>query len=234
MKMKKEEVINFWPNYADLTVLVIFLLIIFIIIQIIQYKISESAKIERVKRYQNELYHEIKQTLGADSLLLKEQKNNLNKQTLIFNESFLFEQGSARWKSAVSESYIKKIGMKLREKINVDDSTKSMLLSIIIEGHTNSDVVPGDEFGNWSLSAERAVTVVRTLAPILGLTRDRVIKPGRFLSIAGFADTDYKVDSNWVKNNFDPVYSRRTNPDQNYNESKRMQFSLEYNKEFVK
>lgn len=93
---------------------------------------------------------------------------------LTFNDKYLFEKGSA---------YLDSNARRLLDKVGVLICKKFVLHDMIVEGHTDSLSISGNQFpSNWELSAARACSVVRYL-----ISRFQ-FSPSLFSAI-GYADT---------------------------------------------
>jgi flagellar motor protein MotB len=213
-KRKKEELIyNFWPNFADLAIVTIFLLLLFVVIQVIDVKLSDAERMREIYEKQREVISKIKNNLGSDStIILKDSVNKVN-QTISFSGSFLFKEGLPVFKNEKSKNLITNIGKVLKAEVE-----KDLISRIIIEGHTNNRIIAKDPlYGNWTLSAERAIAIVKLFDQI-GIkinNSQNSNRPSRVLSIAGFSQYDYV-----------PLPKDSTKEDEEL--SKRIQLSLEY------
>jgi flagellar motor protein MotB len=153
---------------------------------------------------------DVRTSLGNNANVIDHDTLIGTNHTILFKESFLFDQGKDEFKDSHSEELIRKIGGVLLKY--VQDST---VFRIVVEGHTNSDAMKGDPYGNWRLSSMRAVRVVKILDDmgILNAFQNKKDGPSRLLSVAGYSQYDY-------------VPNRNGREDKEA--SKRIQISLEY------
>jgi len=181
---------NYWPTFSDLGISIIFILILYLILQQITFYLTDAYKLQKIAQYQIEFIKELKNDLGKDSVIISNVKNDNKNQIISFKETFLFDNGKSEFKSPASKDFIIKIG-RVIEKF----AKMGKLERLIVEGHTDSTPINFDEFGNWNLSANRAVTVVRILDEINireAFRQGGEKKPSRALSISGYSQYDYK------------------------------------------
>lgn len=212
-KTRPELNINFWPGFSDLLISIVLMLILYLFVQEITFYLSDAYRQQMVKKTQEEFKKELKYALGADSTIIHSITEEGVNQKISFRSSFLFETGKTEFKNKQSEELIRKIGRVLQKRVK--DKTISQ---IVVEGHTNSLTYMGDKFGNWRLSALRAVTVVKILdemgiRPNYNQLGKEIKSPSRLISISGFAQYDYVPDETGKED---------------LEESKRIQFLLVY------
>lgn len=115
------------------------------------------------------VYEKIKSQI--DSLRLNKNigviKKDDNSIILRINDSVLFDKGQ-------SKIYPKSYPM-LR---NIADLIRPLPMDLRIEGHTDDIPVPGSSIGNWDLSVERSVSVLRYFSQSELLSLDRMAAVG--------------------------------------------------------
>lgn len=124
---------------------------------------ADKSKIERPKvvefapiedDYVSRLYQRIQSTinrlkLNEDIELVKDR----GAVVLRIRDSVLFAAGNAR------------VHQKARSVLRkVADLVRPLPLNLRIEGHTDNRRVPGEDYGNWDLSIERATSVLKVFA----------------------------------------------------------------------
>jgi chemotaxis protein MotB len=72
--------------------------------------------------------------------------------------------------------------MALRILEVIGENVKAMPNPVAVEGHTDSLAYRSDNYGNWELSTERALTARKEL-------ENRGLDPRRLTRVAGYADT---------------------------------------------
>ncbi len=213
MKEEFNKEFNYWPTFSDLGISIIFILIIYLILQQITFFLTDAYKLQKIKHTQNEFVIELKNGLGKDSSIISSIINDDKNQIISFKETFLFDNGKSEFKSSASKDFIIKVG-----KVIAKYAEYGKLARLIVEGHTDSSPINYDPFGNWNLSANRAVTVVRILDEIK--IRDAFRQggenmPSRTLSISGYSQYDF------IPNSTDSTK-------ENKEASRRIQFFLEF------
>ncbi|SRR6266481_1780033 len=138
-----------WPSYVDFLSTFIFVLILFIGSLVFQV----SGVIEQHKRTQ---------VLKAKSeAITKAGIENIVRQNKILiplNKQVTFASGSVVIDSVASE-HLRIVGMQIARACS---DLQVHCRRIIVEGHADQVPVKGDpEFGNWKLSANRALQVLR-------------------------------------------------------------------------
>lgn len=210
--MNKEgsgEEFNFWPSFSDLTITVLFLVILLFFVVVL--KLAQSFPTDEIEKTRTELISEIKRTLGSDSTILGKDTLVGSNHTIIFKSAFLFPEGQSNFKDAKSENLIRKIAEVIKKFV-----TQEKITRIVVEGHTNSNKTGNDPMGNWSLASNRAITVVKIFDSIGIRGPSTTTKgPSRLLSISGYSEYDYVPVSAKVK-------------DEDLEASKRIQIFLEY------
>jgi chemotaxis protein MotB len=150
----------YWPSFTDMMAMIVLVMLFIAIIAFIQaiYQAYDQAEMKQelqqvaeVKKHISDLIEKrLEENVGKDKVI--RGPNN----TISIEGDILFDTGS----SEVSEEG-KRILTSLSNgllEILEDPEVNQYLYIILIEGHTDS--VPYD---NWSLSAERAVSVVKHL-----------------------------------------------------------------------
>ncbi|MFD1736669.1 flagellar motor protein MotB [Bacillus salitolerans] len=150
----------YWPSFTDMMAMIVLVMLFIAIIAFIQaiYQAYDQAEMKQeleqvaeVKKHISDLIEKtLEENVGKDKVI--RGPNN----TISIEGDILFDTGS----SEVSEEG-KKVLASLSEgilQILEDPEVNQYLYIILIEGHT--DTVPYD---NWSLSTERAVSVVKYL-----------------------------------------------------------------------
>ncbi len=115
------------------------------------------------------MYEKIKSQI--DSLRLNEDIGVMQREddsiVLRVNDSILFKPGQSK---ITSRSY-----STLR---TIADIIKPLPMNLRIEGHTDDALVSKNKFGNWDLSADRSISVLRFLAQSDLLPLDRMAAVG--------------------------------------------------------
>lgn len=209
-KSEGGEEFNFWPSFSDLTITVLFLVILLFFVVVL--KLAQSFPTDEIEKTRNELISDIKSTLGSDSTILGKDTLVGSNHTIIFKSAFLFPEGQSNFKDEKSENLIRKIATVIKKYVSQGKITR-----IVVEGHTNSNKTGNDPMGNWTLASNRAITVVKIFDSIGIRGPSTTTKaPSRLLSIAGYSEYDYV-----------PEGSSKTQED--FEASKRIQIFLEYN-----
>lgn len=205
----KSEEFNFWPSLSDLSITVLFLVILFFFIVVL--KLAQSFPTDEIERTRRSLISEMKYALGTDSTILGKDTLIGANHTLIFNSAFLFPEGGYYFKDLRSENMITTIASVIKKYVETGKISR-----IVIEGHTNSNIMGNDPMGNWTLSSNRAITVVKIFDKI-GIRQKnfRDTGPSRLLSISGYSSYDYVPFNDKLKT-------------ENLEDSKRIQIFLEY------
>ena len=209
-KSEGGEEFNFWPSFSDLTITVLFLVILLFFVVVL--KLAQSFPTDEIEKTRNELIGDIKRTLGSDSTILGRDTLMGSNHTIIFKSAFLFPEGQSNFKDEKSENLIRKIATVIKKYVSQEKITR-----IVVEGHTNSNKTGNDPMGNWTLASNRAITVVKIFDSIGIRGPSATTKaPSRLLSIAGYSEYDYV-----------PEGSSETRED--FEASKRIQIFIEYN-----
>jgi flagellar motor protein MotB len=204
----KENTFNFWPSFSDVFMSILFILILFLFLLVIKVYLLELIDVKAVSQ---ELLTNIKNSLGQDSTIIAGDALSANNHTILFKDSFLFDQGKSEFKDAKSKEFIKIIANEIRKFVEA-----GRISEIVVEGHTNSDKFRNDPYGNWSLSSSRAVTVVRVLdeAGIIKSFLKDSTNSTRILSVSGYSQYDFIHEDSQVNENKEA--------------SKRIQISIKY------
>lgn len=199
---------NFWPTYADLIITLLFIVILYFILQALKSNYETKFSLKTMQRWQQEFYDTLKvkwpDKIGKDS-------TNGNIQTITFRAELLFEEGEyKKFRSNESETLIEDFAIILKEF-----AKSHKIVKCTIEGHTNSNGYL-HQGGNWNLGALRAQKIIEifdknNLRSSFPNFNEK--KPSREISISSFAEND-----------FVPYQDGTENKD----ESKRIQFTLEY------
>lgn len=156
------------------------------------------------------VYEKVKSQI--DTLRLKNNIGLLKKDDdsiiLRIKDSVLFERGQSRLDP---RSY-----PILR---NIADIIRSLPMDLRIEGHTDDTPVPGSKIGNWDLSVDRSVSVLRYLSQsgLLPLDRMASVGYGEKRPIVANSDEANRAKNRRVdfvlklKNNLSQVDSRSAN-----------------------
>lgn len=214
-KRRDEPELNIWPGFSDLLIAVILMLILYLFLQEITFRLSEAYKFERMRNHQIEFKEKLVTTLGEDSTIIADIDEDGTIQKISFKSAFLFESGRTQFKDGRSKDWIAQIGNVIKKVVH-----KGYINTIVVEGHTNSRPFQG-RFGNWRLSAMRALEVVKILDELelhkAVPKNGRQDHPSRILSLSGFGKYDYVPDKSG---------------NEDFEESKRIQFTLEYDLEW--
>ncbi|GAB1442391.1 hypothetical protein MASR2M39_12260 [Ignavibacteriales bacterium] len=209
-KEGSEEEFNFWPSFSDLTITVLFLVILLFFVVVLQ--LAQSFPTAEIEKTRKDLITEMKQTLGPDSTILGKDTLVGSNHTIIFKSAFLFPEGQSNFKDEKSENFIRKIAEVIKKFVNQGKITR-----IVVEGHTNSNKTGYDPMGNWSLASNRAITVVKIFDSIGIRGPSTTTKgPSRLLSIAGYSEYDF-------------VPGGTKDSTEDFEASKRIQMFIEYN-----
>ncbi|WP_246940618.1 OmpA/MotB family protein [Bacillus pinisoli] len=160
-RIQEEENLDYyWPSFTDMMAMVVLVILFIAIIAFVQaiYTAYDQAEIKQeleqtanIKKQISDLIEQrLEENVGKDKVT--RGPNN----TISIEGDILFDTGS----SEVSEEG-KKVLASLSDGIMTilnDPELKPYLYIILIEGHTDS--VP---FDNWTLSTDRAVSVVKNL-----------------------------------------------------------------------
>jgi chemotaxis protein MotB len=159
---------SFWPSFTDMMSTIVLVMLFVALIAFVQSIFDayeqreirqEMAKVASIKKHLADLIQqELEERVGRDQVV--RGPNN----TISIQGDILFETGSAD----ISENGQRVLAplADAFEQILLNQELSHYLYIILIEGHT--DNVPYD---NWSLSTERAVSVVKFLQevnPVLG------------------------------------------------------------------
>lgn len=189
---KKSLEVNIWPGFSDLLIAMVLMLILYLFLQEITFRLSEAYKLEQMRIRQGNFKEDLFKALGPDSVIIADISEETTIQKISFRSAFLFDEGKTEFKDIRSADLIRRIGEVI--KVYVE---RNYFNTVVVEGHTNSRAFNRSKFNNWPLSALRAVTVMRILdgLNIRSKTADGRERPSRILSIAGFAYHDYVQDS---------------------------------------
>ena len=75
---------NYWPTFSDLGISIIFILIIYLILQQITFFLTDAYKLQKIKEYQTEFVKELKFDLGKDSSIISGVINDDKNQIISF------------------------------------------------------------------------------------------------------------------------------------------------------
>lgn len=206
MEKEQQKEFNYWPTFSDLGISIIFILVLYLILQQVTFYLTDAFKLQEIYKYQLDFEKELKTDLGKDSSIINSVVNDNKNQIISFKETFLFDNGLWEFKSPASKNFIIKVG-RVIEKY----AKSGKLARLIVEGHTDSTPITYDPFGNWNLSANRAVTVVKILDEINirdAFRQGGQKKPSRALSISGYSQYDY-INKNENESIEDKEASRR-------------------------
>ncbi|MCX6170617.1 MAG: OmpA family protein [Ignavibacteriales bacterium] len=187
MKKKPEEVdFNFWPSLSDLTIMVMFILILFMFVLVIKNYLS--FPVEEIQKNRDGLMRSIKQSLGRDSTIIDRDILIGTNHTIVFKDAFLFQSGKDLFASDKSEDFIRKVGQAIKKYV-----AENKISRVVVEGHTNDLPYNGSVFKNWYLSANRAIKIIEIFDKegVREAKKEESSKPSRLLSIAGYAQYDY-------------------------------------------
>jgi chemotaxis protein MotB len=153
----------FWPSFTDMMAMMVLVMLFIAIIAFIQsiynaYEQTEMrkelAKVADVKKHISDLIEkQLEENVGKDKII--RGPNN----TISIEGNILFDTGSTDI-SERGKDVLRSLSNALIEIIDEEEMSQYLYI-ILVEGHTDS--VPYD---NWTLSAERAVSVVKYMIEI--------------------------------------------------------------------
>ncbi|WP_257348150.1 OmpA/MotB family protein [Pseudalkalibacillus decolorationis] len=153
----------FWPSFTDMMAMMVLVMLFIAIIAYIQsiYNAyeqtevrNELAKVANVKKHISDLIEKrLEENVGKDKII--RGPNN----TISVEGSILFDTGSSEI-SDKGKVVLEHLADALVQIIDEQDLSQYLYI-ILVEGHTDS--VPYD---NWTLSTERAVSVVKYMAKV--------------------------------------------------------------------
>lgn len=170
-----DEAPNFWPSYTDVSLLTIFLLIIFVFSQLIST--IEGKRLIEIQGNQQKVQDRIQKSVDAQEIRSIDIENRFAIQKVTFSDKILFEKGRAE---------LLPQGVNILGKVaDVLRDNQELYYAIQVEGHTDKDPVHEgrSQFrSNWDLSSARATAVVKFFA-------DKGLDPSRVrMSANGFAE----------------------------------------------
>lgn len=193
----EESTEHFFTSFTDLLVGVIFLFIILLTVFALNLKQPKPKPQMTSEQVRAMLLTEISNRMKEKSLPVS---LDLNSGVVRLPESLLFASG--QWTlSPQGEQIIAELAFALREILPCTNqsvascgwaSQRISLDSVLIEGHTDSRPFSGPQgFGNWELSALRAITVYRTMtAAAPELERAITNRNGEpLLGVSAYADS---------------------------------------------
>jgi len=190
VKNKKEYSFNYWPSFTDVLITVVFILIMFFFLLVLRVYQEQLINFNEIREM---VMKDLRDNLDNDANIIDRDTLVGTNHTIIFKESFLFKTGEDVFKDSKSENLIRIIGRVLNKYVK-----SGTIARIVVEGHTNSIPITGDKYGNWTLSTNRAVRVVKTLDEIgiLNFIRENNKHPSRVLSVAGYSQYDFVQGEN--------------------------------------
>jgi flagellar motor protein MotB len=159
-----------WPSYVDFLSAFVFVLMLFLAstVYIVSGAIDEASRRERVVVLSDGLTG-----LGIKNVV-EETKLRIplsNKVTFALNNATLNE---------TAKQYLREVGKQAAD---------SRFRRVIVEGYADKIPVKGDEFGNWRLSVDRSLAVLRFLYVCDGCGFDRTLLRSK-LVLRGEGDLD--------------------------------------------
>lgn len=160
--------INFWPSFADISMMTIMIFIILFFAQFMMFNL-EAFQLTQIGKKQKEIECRIKRsiedTMGPEMLNELMFTQTFREQRISFSTGILFESGRA----TLQPNGIAILG--IVGKVLVEASRDTIFESIQVEGHTDDvPVKPGSEISdNWELASLRATQVVRFFDQNVGL-----------------------------------------------------------------
>lgn len=158
---------SYFVSMTDLMVGMLFVFIILLMAFALNLK-EQETKLTQTALARKELLEELKRTL--ESVGLKDIKIDIESGILRLPEAILFESKES---SIKDQSSIEKLSSALLKTLpcyvgKVRRASCSHLAhgrveSVLIEGHTDNVPFGKDNYGNWLLSANRAISVYRAL-----------------------------------------------------------------------
>jgi outer membrane protein OmpA-like peptidoglycan-associated protein len=186
MRTRERDDFNFWPVYSDLALSIVLVLLLFLLAQLVfnsRLLITQDLARMRVQRHQANVRARIIGAEGVDSI-----KVDGSEQTIILSADFLF---------ATDDTTLTANGRRLLGDLSgILHANEKQFTRVQVEGHADyrpsrrfKDRGDSPGYGNWRLSAERAIRVVQ-LFKAAGLAGGRMAAVGR--SSYEPADTLYK------------------------------------------
>ena len=149
---KEESSINFWPSFADVSLITVLILILLIFIQLVAN--TEAFKLQKIRQKQATIEQLVKEAVGKRGLNDIAFSSLFEVQYITFSDRVLFKQGKADLQQSGIE-ILRAVGMVLK-------NNQHFYESIQIAGHTDKVPIRTGQFSaNWELSSARATAVVK-------------------------------------------------------------------------
>jgi len=160
-----ENTINYWPSLTDVSFITIFILILFIFVQVITN--TDSFAVQKIKEKQLEMQELIINAAGEEFKNDIQFSNQLSIQKVQFSNGVLFNTNSADLQDN-GKKLMLAVGNVLREH-------QELFIELRIEGHTDAVSIKGGPFkSNWELSSARATEVVKFFDENVGINPNSV------------------------------------------------------------
>ena len=173
MRTRERDDFNFWPVYSDLALSIVLVLLLFLLAQLVfnsRLIITQDLARLRVQRQQAGVHARLALAPGVDTIVV-----DGSEQTIILNADFLFD---------TDDTTLTANGRRLLGNLSeILRTNEKQFTRVAVEGHADhrpSRRFRGDspDYGNWRLSAERAIRVVQ-LFQAAGLAGNRLAVVGR-------------------------------------------------------